>query len=131
MEGSHGVGAGDADGRSDLALGGALSALAELYAYLVYAGRSEARVDEFSAQAMAAWLQWYETMPDAPCIAVCSTSQGDDVCRGCGRTFEEVQHWTAMTPAAKRAVWRRITQEGTALRFTRYKERSGRGYEGG
>ena len=63
-------------------------------------------------------------MPDAPCIAICSTSQGDAVCKGCGRTFDEVQHWTEMTPAEKRATWRRITQEGTAWRFNRYAERA-------
>ena len=56
-----------------------------------------------------AWLAWYASTPDAPCIAICSTSQGDAVCKGCGRTFLEVQRWTEMTPAEKRATWRRIT----------------------
>jgi predicted Fe-S protein YdhL (DUF1289 family) len=37
-----------------------------------------------------------------------------------------VQHWPSMTPAQKRAVWRRITQEGTAWRFNRYAERARR-----
>ncbi|MEO8527056.1 MAG: Fe-S protein, partial [Caldimonas sp.] len=37
---------------------------------------------------------------------------------------EEVQHWTGMSPAEKRATWRRITQEGTAWRFNRYAERA-------
>jgi hypothetical protein len=32
-----------------------------------------------------------------------------------------------MGPADKRAVWRRITREGTALRFTRYAERAAEG----
>ena len=59
-----------------------------------------------------------------PCIAICSTSQGDAVCKGCGRTFEEVQHWTEMTPAEKRDTWRRITLDGTAWRFNRYAERA-------
>ena len=74
-----------------------------------------------------AWLAWYASTPDAPCIAICSTSQGDAVCKGCGRTFLEVQRWTEMTPAEKRATWRRITQEGTAWRFNRYAERAGDG----
>ncbi|MFM8737551.1 MAG: DUF1289 domain-containing protein, partial [Betaproteobacteria bacterium] len=56
-------------------------------------------------------------------IAICSTSQGDDVCKGCGRTFDEVQHWTTMSPAQNRGTWRRITLEGTAWRFNRYAER--------
>ena len=58
----------------------------------------------------AAWLAWYGTTADAPCIAICSTSQGDAICKGCGRSFEEVQHWTAISPAEKRAVWHRISQ---------------------
>ena len=47
------------------------------------------------------------------------------MCKGCGRTFLEVQRWTEMTPGEKRATWRRITQEGTAWRFNRYAERAG------
>ncbi|MBM3116161.1 DUF1289 domain-containing protein [Jeongeupia naejangsanensis] len=46
--------------------------------------------------------------PDTPCIAVCSTGLGDDVCRGCGRTFIEVANWVSMTEAEKEAVWRRL-----------------------
>ena len=76
------------------------------------------------AAAHDAWLAWYATTPDAPCIAICSTSQGDAVCKGCGRTFLEVQRWTEMTPAEKRATWRRITCEGTAWRFNHYAERA-------
>ncbi len=99
-------------------------ALAEVYALMVY--YHEAFADEASMpqQAHSAWLAWYASTPDAPCIAICSTSQGDDVCKGCGRSFGEVQHWPAMTPGEKRAVWRRITQEGTAWRFNRYAERA-------
>ena len=73
---------------------------------------------------MQAWLTWYDSQPDTPCIAICSTSQGDATCKGCGRSFEEVQLWTAMTPVQKRAVWRRITAEGDSWRFTRYAERA-------
>jgi uncharacterized protein len=46
------------------------------------------------------------------------------VCKGCGRTEGEVQHWPAMTPTEKRIVWRRITMEATAWRFNRYAERA-------
>jgi predicted Fe-S protein YdhL (DUF1289 family) len=76
------------------------------------------------AQARAAWMAWYASTPDAPCIAICSTSQGDAVCKGCGRSFEEVQHWPAMSPTEKRGVWRRITLEASAWRFNRYAERA-------
>jgi predicted Fe-S protein YdhL (DUF1289 family) len=80
------------------------------------------RID--AAKARDAWLAWYASTPDAPCIAICSTSQGDAECKGCGRTFEEVQRWTEFSPAQKRQVWRRITMQATAWRFNRYAERA-------
>ncbi len=101
-----------------------LRALAEVYALMVFHHEDEADEKSFPAKASAAWLVWYATMPDAPCIAICSTSQGDATCKGCGRTFDEVQHWPEMSPGAKRGTWRRITFEGTAWRFNRYAERA-------
>ncbi len=98
--------------------------LAEVYARLVYLNQDEVAVDSLSPAAHEAWLAWYDTMPDTPCIAICTTSQGDEVCKGCGRTFGEIQGWQAMPPAAKRATWRRITQENTAWRFNTYAERA-------
>ena len=104
-----------------------LRALAEVYALMVYFREDEA--DEFTLppKAAAAWQVWYATTSDTPCIAICSTSQGDELCKGCGRTFGEVQHWPAMSPAEKRGTWRRITMEDTALRFNRYAERAAEG----
>ena len=107
-----------------MALAPELSALAEVYGQMVFARAEEIAPGQLPAAAMAAWLAWYETQPDTPCIAICSTSQGDDCCKGCGRSFAEVQHWLELSPADKRAVWRRITREGRALRFTRYVERA-------
>ena len=101
-----------------------LAALAEVYALMVYGRRSECDENDLPDTARQAWLAWYATTPDAPCIAICSTTQGDAVCKGCGRRFDEVQHWPAMTPAQKRAVWRRILADGTAWRFNRYAERA-------
>lgn len=49
--------------------------------------------------------------PDTPCVAVCSTTF-DDVCRGCGRTVDEVANWVFMTEEEKERVWIRITAEG-------------------
>jgi predicted Fe-S protein YdhL (DUF1289 family) len=101
-----------------------LRALAEVYALMVYYHEDEADELTLPPKAKAAWLTWYETMPDTPCIAICSTSQGDDECKGCGRSFEEVQRWPEMTPAEKRGTWRRITLQGDAWRFNRYSERA-------
>lgn len=99
-------------------------ALAEVYALLVYFRETEADEASMPPAAFAAWLRWYDSTPDAPCIAICSTSQGDALCKGCGRTFDEVQHWPVMTPTEKRVTWRRISIEATAWRFNRYAERA-------
>ena len=104
-----------------------VAALAETYALLVFRRASEIDEDALAPAAAAAWQAWYETTPDTPCIAICSTAQGDAVCKGCGRTCDEVQHWPAMSPAAKRQVWRRITEGGEAWRFNRYAERAAAG----
>jgi hypothetical protein len=102
-------------------------ALAEVYALMVYYHESEADEASMPPKARDAWLVWYHSTPDTPCIAICSTSQGDALCKGCGRTFEEVQRWTKMTPTQKRSTWRRITAEGTAWRFNKYAERAAEG----
>lgn len=101
-----------------------LRALAEVYALMVVHHEDEAAEKGFPKKAYEAWRAWYDTTPDTPCIAICSTSQGDDMCKGCGRTFDEVQHWPSMSPGEKRATWRRITLQGDAWRFNRYSERA-------
>ena len=98
--------------------------LAEVYASMVYDHTAQVKTADLSEVAYAAWLEWYASTPDTPCIAICSTSQGDEVCKGCGRTFEEVQLWLGLDPVQKRDTWHRITTEGTAWRFNKYAERA-------
>jgi len=100
-------------------------ALAEVYALMVFYRQQLADEATMPAAAYTAWKAWYDTTPDTPCIAICSTSQGDAVCKGCGRTFDEVQCWPEMTPGTKRSTWRRITLAGSAWRFNTYAERAG------
>ena len=107
-----------------VALPASTRALAAVYAQLVYQHAVQADAVSMPAAAYAAWLQWYDTTPDTPCIAICSTSQGDAQCKGCGRTFEEVQRWPEMTAVEKRVTWHRITREGVAWRFNKYAERA-------
>jgi uncharacterized protein len=107
-----------------ITLAAPLRALGEVYALMVYYHEEQASEVGFPAKAMDAWLQWYHSTPDTPCIAICSTSQGDAHCKGCGRTFEEVQLWPEMTPVQKREVWHRITLQGDAWRFNKYAERA-------
>lgn len=99
-------------------------ALTEVYGRMVFRHEQEAAETSFAPEAMAAWRAWYDSTADTPCIAICSTSQGDALCKGCGRTFDEVQHWPGMTPAEKRSIWRRIALEATAWRFGRYADRA-------
>jgi len=106
-----------------VALAPELRALAEVYALMVFHRTDEADEHRMPRDAWEAWKAWYDTTPDTPCIAICSTSQGDAQCKGCGRTFEEVKLWAGMTPGEKRQTWRRITLHGDAWRFNRYAER--------
>ncbi|MEY4911528.1 MAG: hypothetical protein RL761_1191 [Pseudomonadota bacterium] len=101
-----------------------LRALATVYALMVFHRQNTTSSIDFPVKAMVAWLAWYDTTPDTPCIAICSTSQGDEMCKGCGRTFAEVQRWPGMTPVEKRDTWHRITLESTSWRFNTYAERA-------
>ena len=57
-----------------VSLGPELRALAQVYALLVYHRQTEADESSMPASARKAWLAWFETTPDTPCIAICSTS---------------------------------------------------------
>ena len=54
--------------------------------------------------------------PDSPCAGYCSTSHGDEVCKGCGRTFDEVLNWIMYDDAEKEAVWTRLEAAGLVRR---------------
>ena len=41
--------------------------------------------------------------PDTPCRGLCSHNVGDYICRGCGRTVEEVRDWNSYTPEQRKA----------------------------
>ncbi|MBU2782033.1 DUF1289 domain-containing protein [Acidithiobacillus caldus] len=49
---------------------------------------------------------------DSPCRGFCTTALGDDVCRSCGRTFEEVTGWIGYSEEQKQACWERLIREG-------------------
>ena len=101
-----------------------VAALAEVYALMALRRADEVEAAHLPRRALDAWMAWYATTPDTPCIAICSTSQGDALCKGCGRTEREVREWLSLSPFAKRKVWLRIAREGQALRFNRYAERA-------
>ena len=49
-------------------------ALAEVYALMVFYHESEADEFSFPPKALAAWMAWYDSMPDTPTFACHSPS---------------------------------------------------------
>ena len=43
-----------------------------------------------------------------PCVGICSTTYGDQVCRGCRRFAHEIIDWNRYDEDQKRAVWARL-----------------------
>lgn len=54
--------------------------------------------------------------PDSPCVGKCSTTYGDDVCRGCGRTYIEVIEWITYDAQRKAEIWARLQAGSTQPR---------------
>ena len=46
----------------------------------------------------------------SPCVSICNINDDSGLCEGCFRTLDEIAVWAQMDNAAKREVWRRITQ---------------------
>lgn len=44
----------------------------------------------------------FDDLVESPCIDVCKIE--NDVCIGCGRTLEEIAHWSEMTDEEKEQV---------------------------
>ncbi|MCM5552149.1 DUF1289 domain-containing protein [Pleomorphomonas sp. NRKKF1] len=43
-------------------------------------------------------------MVETPCVKVCRMLEGGSLCRGCGRTLDEIARWTSMSSEERRAV---------------------------
>ena len=43
-----------------------------------------------------------------PCVGICSTTYGDEVCRGCKRFQHEVIQWNSNSDQQKEIVWNRL-----------------------
>ncbi len=52
----------------------------------------------------------FSVTADSPCIGHCTTALGDEVCRSCLRTFDEITRWVAMSEEERRAVNLRISR---------------------
>lgn len=44
----------------------------------------------------------------SPCIGICSTVYGDNICRGCKRSYVEVIDWNRYDAAQKQAIHQRL-----------------------
>ncbi len=45
---------------------------------------------------------------ESPCIGHCTTVLGDDVCRSCLRTFEEITNWPTITDEERIRINQRV-----------------------
>lgn len=52
---------------------------------------------------------------ETPCVGICSTIYGDDVCRGCFRLAQEVVDWNAYQAHQKLSILTRLNQNTTAI----------------
>lgn len=51
-------------------------------------------------------------LTDSPCVGICSaTALGDEVCIGCGRTFDEVRLWNTLSDEEKIAINKRLQKQ--------------------
>ncbi|MDC7704966.1 DUF1289 domain-containing protein [Vogesella indigofera] len=52
-----------------------------------------------------------------PCIGVCSTAVGDEVCFGCGRSFAEVSDWLTLSDAQRAAIQAQLSRRKVWLQM--------------
>lgn len=58
---------------------------------------------------------------NTPCVGICSTVYGDEVCRGCKRFYKEIIDWNTYAEPAKDAVFERLSHlmSNTVSQFLR------------
>jgi len=47
---------------------------------------------------------------ESPCIKICTYDSGSGLCRGCGRTLDEIGAWFSMTDQERRAVMKELPE---------------------
>jgi predicted Fe-S protein YdhL (DUF1289 family) len=47
---------------------------------------------------------------ETPCIHVCVIDADAELCAGCGRTIEEIAHWSQMTDRERAAIMRGLPE---------------------
>jgi len=46
-----------------------------------------------------------------PCVGICSTIYGDEICRGCVRTYQEIIHWNSFSDEEKQTTLDRLEKQ--------------------
>lgn len=52
---------------------------------------------------------------ESPCLGICSTTQGDQICRGCKRDSEEILNWGAYTSEQRSTIMERTEKLSVAV----------------
>ena len=47
---------------------------------------------------------------ESPCVKICTYDPGSGLCRGCGRTLEEIGAWYSMADSERRDVMARLPE---------------------
>lgn len=53
---------------------------------------------------------------ESPCVKICTYDPESGLCRGCGRTLDEIGDWYCMTDAQRRAVMEKLPARLSALK---------------
>ena len=57
-----------------------------------------------------------------PCVGICSTTYGDEVCRGCKRFYFEVINWNKYDEDEKDSIWTRLESLKTQIIYSKIKK---------
>ena len=57
-----------------------------------------------------------------PCVGICSTTYGDEICRGCKRFYFEVINWNKYDEDEKVAIWTRLESLKTQIIYSKIKK---------
>ncbi|TDJ61745.1 MAG: DUF1289 domain-containing protein [Proteobacteria bacterium] len=51
---------------------------------------------------------------ESPCVDICQLREGQDLCRGCYRTIDEIVRWSTMTPIERRRIMNDLSARKSA-----------------
>jgi predicted Fe-S protein YdhL (DUF1289 family) len=55
-------------------------------------------------------------MIESPCINICTLDARSGLCLGCGRSIDEIAHWSAMSPAERACVMNELPARRAAVK---------------